>query len=138
MAKFLCNFRRIITGSDIHFMLNLSGIREENMDLFEVMQGTSTCFQDTELAGIEIAIDDIPLRVRSPSGKNLSSAYFISLDLSQSWSSPGSIKALPLFETIEDVTLHFPSMKEDDLGAFVTDMVLGEGFGRSLANGAMS
>lgn len=47
-------------------MLNLSGIREENMD--------STYFEDTESAGIEITIDDIPLQaeVRSPPGKNLS------------------------------------------------------------------
>lgn len=42
-------------------MLNLSGIREENMD--------STYFEDTESAGIEIAIDDIPLQAEVPRPK---------------------------------------------------------------------
>ena len=51
-----------------------------------------------------------------------------SRDLSQSWSSHGSIKALPLFETVEDSERETGRIS----GPFVIDMVLGEGFGRSL------
>lgn len=81
-----------------------------------------------EMVGIEIAIDDIPLRVCSPSGKNLSSAYFISLDLSVVFS---RIHRSLQFETVEDVTFHLPSAKEDKLGPFVTDMVLVKDLGEA-------
>ncbi|KAF8341155.1 hypothetical protein F5887DRAFT_386130 [Amanita rubescens] len=89
-------------GDRCHLTFNLFGITGENIDLLaEVMEGIATCFRDMDFMAVEIITDDMTIRP---------------------WRFPGFNKALPLFETVENVSFHFPGIKGDDMDLLSTDL----------------
>lgn len=106
-------------GEQCHLTFNLFGITEENIDLLaEVIEGIATSFRDMHFMAIEIITDDMAIRVCS----GLRIYPPANLLEWQPWRFSGFIKALSLFETVENVSFHFPGITAGDVSLFSMDL----------------
>jgi len=109
IARSLMEFpKRYFRRHECNIAFDLFGITKENINLLcEVMEGIATCIQSyspsPRIIFLEFTIDDTTI---------------------EPWRFPRFIKALPLFENVEDIVFIFPGVKEDRLGPFYTDIHL--------------